>query len=277
MFANSPDLPPATREADGPLTERPSPSSGGPRFHGDRLPGTKFDRAADEAIEDDGLRLTFSGDQTYQIEVGTPRTDVFIGESSWDHFMGRYGNDRASGGDGNDILQGDAGNDELNGGAGGDRLNGGKGNDRLFGGAEADELMGMKGEDYLDAGAGHDMIEGGAGDDTIIGGTGGDAFIVDPGSGFDVVLDFEARGDAQGAFDHLALRDILPQQVNVANTSRGALVSWNTDGDAAAEGSVLLQDVFKADLRQSDFMFVDAPGFVIGISDTGSDYIFSLG
>jgi Ca2+-binding RTX toxin-like protein len=134
--------------------------------------------------------------------------------------------------------------------------------------------MGGKGNDHLDAGAGHDMIEGEEGNDTIVGGTGADAFIVAPGSGNDVVLDFEATGLAQGAFDHIALRDIRPDQVTVADTAKGALVSWDLDGDSAADGSVLLQGVAKADLRQSDFMFVDEPGFVDGISIVGSYYIF---
>jgi Ca2+-binding RTX toxin-like protein len=275
MFANSPDLPPSARQADGPTSERPSPSSEGQHFQGDPLPGSNFDRAADKAIHnDDGLDLTFTGDEAYRIKVGTSDKDTFAGDARWDHFFGRKGDDLAFGEDGNDILQGDDGNDDLYGGMGMDRLNGGEGNDRLFGGAEADELMGMNGEDYLDAGAGHDMIEGGEGNDTIAGGTGADAFIVEPGSGFDIVLDFEARGDAQGAFDHLALRDILPEQVSVVDTSEGALVSWNTDDDAAREGSVLLEGVFREDLRQSDFMFVNEPGFVVGINDFGSDYIF---
>jgi len=38
--------------------------------------------------------------------------------------------------------------------------------------------------------------------------------------------------------------------------------------------SVLLLGVFRADLRQSDFMFIDEPGFVPGISTAGSDWIF---
>lgn len=137
-----------------------------------------------------------------------------------------------------------------------------------------DDIMGMDGADSIDAGAGHDMIEGGMGDDTITGGTGADAFIVDPHSGFDTITDMEVRGEAQGAFDHLALRDIRPDQVTVVDQTEGAFVSWNTDRDADAEGGVLLQGVFRADLRQSDFMFVDAPGFVAGISETGSDWIF---
>ena len=134
--------------------------------------------------------------------------------------------------------------------------------------------MGGKSNDYLDAGAGHDMIEGEQGNDTIVGGTGADAFIVAPDSGNDVVRDFEATGLAQGAFDHIALRDIRPDQVTVADTAQGVLVSWNLDADTTPEGSVLLQGVAKADLRQSDFMFIDEPGFVDGISTVGSYYIF---
>lgn len=252
------------------------PSTDGPTFGSEPLPGKDFDKAFDKELKDGEVRFTFSDDQSYQIAVGTKDGDTLTGGGAWDHFFGRDGNDRLIGNGGNDILQGDAGNDELNGGDGMDRLNGGMGDDRLFGGAMADELMGMDGKDYLDAGAGHDMIEGGKGNDTIRGGTGADAFIVDPESGFDVVLDMEVRGDAQGAFDHLALRDILPEQVSVRDTSKGALVSWNTDRDTEAEGSVLLQDVFKADLRQSDFMFVERPGFVGGIEDFGSQWIFPL-
>ena len=241
-----------------------------------RLPGRDFDKAFDKALKHDDVRFTFQGDESYQVAVLTLDNDTFNGGATWDHVFGRDGNDRLFGNAGTDILQGDAGNDELYGGGGMDRLDGGMGDDRLFGGDMADEVMGMEGADFIDAGAGHDMIEGGKGNDTIRGGTGADAFIVDPESGFDVVLDMEVLGMAQGAFDHLALRDILPEQVSVRNTNRGALVSWNTDGDLRAEGSVLLQDVFKADLRQSDFMFVSQPGFVAGIEDFGSHYVFPI-
>lgn len=275
MFANQPDLPPGPRDVSEPARERPTPSSEGPTFNAEPLPGRQFDKAFDQALKDGEVRFTFQGDETYQVAVGTSGANSLIGGEALDHLFGRGGNDRLLGNGGDDILQGDAGNDQLNGGAGMDRLNGGSGNDRLAGGDMADELMGMDGADFIDGGAGHDMIEGGMGNDDITGGAGADAFIVDPMSGFDVVRDMQVRGEAQGAFDHLALRDILPEQVSVEDTARGALVSWNTDGDAAAEGSVLLQDVFKADLRQSDFMFVSAPGFVSGIDDFGSHYIFA--
>lgn len=274
MFADEPDLPPSSRDAEGPAPERPSPSQEGPQFRAHELPGERFDRIADKALKDGPVQFTFQGDETYQVAVGTNGNDRFSGGAAWDHFFGRDGNDTASGGDGDDILQGDAGNDSLSGGAGADRLDGGMGNDTLAAGAAGDEVMGRDGNDSIDAGAGHDMIEGGRGDDTIAGGTGADAFIVSPDSGFDTILDFEATGEAQGAFDHLALRDIQPQEVSVADTANGAVVTWDTRGNPNPEGGVLLVGVFKADLRQSDFMFIDQPGFVAGISDFGSDYIF---
>lgn len=277
MFARRADLPPSSRDADGPQAERPTTSTDGPDFPNAPLPGISFDQIADKAIQEGDLRFTFGGDNKYRIEVGSSDADYFRGGREFDHFFGGAGNDRVSGNGGNDILHGDEGNDVLRGGTGGDRLDGGMGDDRLFGGSGGDELMGMDGNDTLNAGAGHDMIEGGKGNDTIAGGTGADAFIVDPTSGFDTVLDFQPRGNAQGAFDHFALMEIMPGQVSVADASEGALVSWNTDNDVAPEGSVLLQNVFRADLRQSDFMFVDEPGFVAGVSDAGSAYIFSLG
>ncbi|MBM6595368.1 calcium-binding protein [Microvirga pudoricolor] len=273
MFAMEPDLPPGTRAPSGPTAERATPSEPGPDI------GSSTTTARQESFDvfSDFLLghhrdVAFDFDK-YHVEVGGSKRDTFHGGEDWDHVFGRGGNDRLHGGDGEDVLQGDGGNDHLYGDEGADRLDGGAGRDRLHGGDQADELMGGTGNDYLDAGAGHDMIEGEEGNDTMVGGTGADAFIVSPTSGNDVVRDFEATGLAQGAFDHIALRDIRPDQVTVTDTTRGALVSWNTDADSAAEGSVLLQDVAKADLRQSDFMFIDEPGFVDGISTVGSYYI----
>lgn len=276
MFEMQPELPPGARHATGPTPERPSPSTDGPDFGSTAPAGESFDNIADRALAHDGaLRFDFQGDGAYLVAVGSMGNDTLQGGATLDHFFGRDGNDTLIGGGGDDVLQGDAGDDTLIGGPGMDRLDGGSGNDRIVGGDDNDEIMGMAGSDTIDAGAGHDMIEGGEGNDTIRGGTGADAFIVSPTSGKDVVLDFEGKGPAQGAFDHLALQDILPNQVKVTDTAHGALVSWDTNGDGAAEGSVLLQNVFKADLRQSDFMFVQQPGFVPGIDDTGSHYIFA--
>jgi serralysin len=271
MFADAPDVPPGTRSpTEGPTEERVLMTEV-PEFTGEPLPGRGFDKLADIVLEQGGLNFAFKGDNAYQIIAGTPDDDDRQGGATADHFFGRDGDDRFDGKDGDDILNGDAGADELRGAAGMDRLDGGMGDDRLFGGDQADTLMGADGNDHLQEDAGHGMLEGGKGDDVFSGGEGADAFIVAPDSGNDVVLDFQARGDAQGAFDHVALRDISPDDVTVTDTDRGALVSWDVEG---VEGSIRLEGVAKADLRQSDFMFVEAPGFVDGIDDDGSWYIF---
>lgn len=262
MFQETPDLPPASRAPGGPSAERGSPSTDGPSIEGQPLAG--------------GLGSSFAivGDERYQVTVGSAAGDQLTGTGAWDHMIGRDGDDTLDGGEGDDVMEGNHGTDVLTGAAGRDKLDGGPGNDRLSGGDENDELMGGEGDDVIDAGSGHDMIEGGMGNDTITGGTGADAFIVMPDSGNDVVLDFEATGAAQGAFDHIAFIDILPGQVTVTDTVDGALVSWDTNGDGNAEGSVLLKGVPRANLRQSDFMFNARPGFAAGIDTLGSYYIF---
>lgn len=275
MFAESPDLPPGTREPAGPTAERATTSTEGPQFEDRGLPREMLDHFVDAKLRHSAeFRFSFQGDEHYQIVVGDMGDDVLAGGETWDQMFGRDGSDQLLGEGGDDILQGDSGDDDLSGGDGSDNLDGGMGSDHLDGGAMPDALMGGDGDDVLDAGADHDMLHGGMGDDTLTGGTGADAFIVDPHSGHDVVLDFEATGEAQGAFDHIALVDILPDEVAVTDTAEGALVSWDTDGDATANGSILLQGVAKADLRQSDFMFNTEPGFVEGISTVGSWYIF---
>ncbi|MBY0398647.1 MAG: calcium-binding protein, partial [Thermoleophilia bacterium] len=270
MFANSPDLPPGTRAPAGPTEERPTPSVPGPEIVGE-APGGEFGDEVRPQLNSG--RLAFDFDK-YAVAVGNNGRDALQGSEAWDHLFGRGGKDELRGEGGDDILQGDGGEDLLDGGAGMDRLDGGDDDDRLIGGGQADELMGGDGDDELDEGAGHGMLEGGRGNDLLTGGTGADAFIVAPDSGFDTVTDFEATGLAQGAFDHIAFRDIMPEDVSVTDTGEGALVAWDVDHDGGADGSILLAGVAKADLRQSDFMFVEEPGFVEGINDFGSWYIF---
>ncbi|PWS34362.1 calcium-binding protein [Falsiroseomonas bella] len=264
MFADSPDLPSASRDATAPTGEAPTPSQAGPEIEGDDI--------ATRNIGPGGVTLAVDGGEAM---IGRARADELVGGEGNDHVIGRNGDDALAGGGGDDILQGDIGRDTLDGGDGMDRLDGGDGADSLAGGAMADELMGGDGDDVLDEGGGHGMLEGGTGNDTMTGGTGADAFIVTPDSGHDVITDLEVTGLAEGAFDHLALRDIRPDEVSVSDSDEGALVSWDTDGDGTDEGSALLLGVARADLRQSDFMFIEEPGFVAGISADGSDYIFA--
>lgn len=274
MFADAPDLPPGARRPDGPGDER-IVTTAFPEAGKGAWIGGEFDRAADKALKDGSVSFDFHGDTTYRLIAGRPTDDDRGGGETSDHIFGRNGDDRYIGYGGDDDLNGDAGNDRLDGGSGMDRLDGGVGNDTLFGGNEMDELIGGSGKDYLDEGAGHGMLNGGMGDDYLVGGPGADAFMVMADSGNDVVADFEAGGAAQGAFDHIAFQDIMPNQVSVAEREDGTLVSWSVDNSPGPDGSVLLLGVAAGDLRQSDFMFGEAPGFVNGVSDAGSWYIFS--
>jgi serralysin len=275
MFAEAPDLPPASREPVAPGPPRASMSSDGPSLGDSALPRDILGHFADASLRHSvAFRFGFEGDERYQVVVGSLAADVLTGSGAWDQFFGRDGDDVLLGEGGDDNLLGDIGDDVLGGGAGHDKLDGGFGSDTLAGGDGPDGLQGGDGDDYLDAGADHDMLEGGTGSDTLFGGAGADAFMVAPDSGHDVVLDFEAAPSAEGAFDHIALMEIEPGQVSVSATELGALVSWDTNGDGVAEGSVLLQDIPIAQLRQNDFMFDTGPGFVAGINEAGSWYVF---
>jgi Ca2+-binding RTX toxin-like protein len=202
--------------------------------------------------------------------------DVFQATANDDFNFGRGGDDSLHGGVGDDHLDGGAGADLLDGGAGQDDLRGGAGADRLYGGSMNDSLMGDAGDDYLSAGEGHDMLDGGAGNDTYHGGDGADAFIVAHGSGNDVVLSGFDPGP--GAFDHVAFKDIMPNEVSVADATSthgddhaGVLVSWG-------DGSIFLEGLTKSQMAQDDFMFnaVEGGAFVPDpqINTEGSQPIF---
>lgn len=214
----------------------------------------------------------------YRVYIGGPRMDRFSGTDHMDIVFGRGGNDRLIGGDNDDDLMGGSKNDLLIGAAGMDHLGGGDGNDRLFGGEDEDGLHGGDGNDYLDEGAGHGDLEGGAGDDVLVGGLGADAFVVDPNSGHDIIRDFRA---GPGMFDHLALRDIAPEELQFQDTAAGVFISWNN-----GESSVLLEGVFKADLAQDDFMFAEEKQLIpvggfpeneIALASTSDTFIFING
>jgi Ca2+-binding RTX toxin-like protein len=237
----------------------------------DRLVRSRAERPEREAVQDTALGTdgrTFRFDE-FLVRAGTDGADAFGGTAARDYYLGLGGDDALSGGAEDDDLWGDAGDDVLTGGDGMDHLKGGLGDDELDGGAMADNLMGEDGADLIRAGAGHDMIEGGRGNDTLDGGDGADAFVVRRDSGDDVVIGGFTPGP--GAFDHVAFIDILPEEVTVQDTDRGALVSWGA-------GSILLEGVRKQDMAQDDFMFssVEGGGFVDdpAITFEGSRLIF---
>lgn len=199
-----------------------------------------------------GDRTTLQSFDDYHLYIGTDRANHFTGsDADMTVALGRAGSDHLRGGSMDDDLIGGKGNDHLFGAAGADHLVGGAGNDWLVGGDQADTLMGGPGRDVLNEGGGHGDLDGGPGNDLLIGGPGADAFMISPDSGNDVILDFRA---GPGMFDHLAVMNIEPEQFKFQDTRAGVLISWDTD---QGDGSVLLAGVWKGDLAQDDFMFVD--------------------
>jgi hypothetical protein len=159
-------------------------------------------------------------------------------------------------------LDGMGGDDRIRAGTGSYLLIGGEGNDTLLGQAGADTLRGGSGRDSLDGGGGDDVIIGGTGPDTLTGGAGFDIFAFAGGrtseaTAFDVVLDFEGAGAADGDridlsridADRLAEGD---QAFTLAQTTAGG--AWfealgpstvlfaNVDADAAPEIRIVLRD-----------------------------------
>ena len=153
---------------------------------------------------------------------------------------GGKGNDLLFGGDGKDKLFGDAGNDDLFGGFGNDRLTGGGGNDNLFGDDGDDDLFGGKGNDVLSGGNGIDVLFGGKGVDTLEGGGGVDFFVLERGSGFSKILDFDLLDDFlffEGGFNALSVADsgsnlnIFEGDDLLAEVSGGAGLGLVDDGE----------------------------------------------
>lgn len=240
-----------------------------------------YNLSAGNLGKDTGSDETLRFDE-FNVRTGTDHADSFQGTEGRDYYFGSGGDDRLFGGAGDDDLRGDVGNDVLDGGAGQDHLAGGDGKDKLYGGDAADNLMGEGGSDKLYAGAGHDMLDGGQGNDELNGGDGADAFIFGPDTGNDIITGgFDA---GPGAFDHLALRDILPGQVTVSDEASmhgdshtGVLVSWQT---GQGNGSVFIESLTKSQMAQDDFMFNADDGwqgaFVNdpAITSKGSELIF---
>lgn len=207
---------------------------------------------------------TFEGTfDSYQLFIGGPHNDQAFATGLKNISLGRRGDDKLSGGANQDELIGMDGNDYLDGGDDMDHLIGGRGDDTLIGGAAGDTLLGGDGNDTLIEGAGHSDIEGGRGNDMLTGDSGADAFVISPDSGNDVVTDFQA---GPGMFDHLAIMGLQPEDLRLADTEGGVMVSWST---AEGTGSVLLQGLKIADLAQDDFMFADDRYLITGITDDG--------
>lgn len=229
---------------------------------------TGIDRPGDSIT---GLKVSFAtfmetvrnGDAAGLNALVWGGSDTIVGGASTDIISGFAGNDVLKGGDGADRLFGEAGADQLFGENGKDVLSGGVGSDVLDGGADDDRIMGGAGNDRLIGGEGLDTLYGGAGADTFIfKGTGEFAFNpAAAGSPWDAVMDFnQAQGDridlramdanfsvsGNQAFTFIgsaAFAANTPGTLRVTalpNAPHSYLVEINSDGDVAAEATLLV-------------------------------------
>ncbi|WP_147108395.1 calcium-binding protein [Tateyamaria sp. syn59] len=213
------------------------------------------------AVSSDGVPLTFSGDNTVELDGGFDIFDAGAGNDTvsgglkGDLIWGRAGNDVLNGDEGNDTLLGGADSDLLNGGSGSDSLNGGNqqdtliggnGNDTLVGGNQRDELRGSKGDDSLNGGAAKDVLIGGSGDDTMTGGSSADRFVfVKTAAGQeDVITDFDASQDRIRIYG-----ENNPGTATFQDLGDDLLVTYGTN-------SILIENTEEADLTSTNFLFL---------------------
>ena len=221
---------------------------GGNETNDDKLYGDEGNDKIYGGLGDDEL---YGGDDD-DVLRGGDHDDELYGEDGDDELYGGADDDELYGGDGDDDLYGEAGNDDLEGGSGEDTLDGGHGNDDLLGGDDDDTLTGGTGNDEIDGGDGDDVLEGGTGDDDLEGGLGEDTFKFNRGEGDDVIYDFTPGEDkidlsSISSIDELDDLDIV---------ERGNSVEI----DLPRGGELILEDVFRSDLDDDDFIFHgDAP------------------
>lgn len=164
---------------------------------------------------------------------GGAGADAIDGGDGDDLLLGGDGDDALYGRDGNDTLDGGGGADRMSGGAGDDTYyvdsvldlvaeaenegidtvlaNISRGTYALppnvenlvllgdtFGGTGnvlANQITGNDAANYLWGGPGNDTLDGGGGSDVLIGGAGEDTFLVRPGTGMDLIVDFQPGQD----------------------------------------------------------------------------------
>lgn len=231
-----------------------------------------------------GNDVIFGGDGNDWIEGG-PGADNLQGDAGNDTILGGAEGDILRGGAGNDWLDGGTGADVMYGGPGNDTFvaaeagdvvieYAGEGWDVLIhrgsgtvtlpdhveelhldgpsagiGNATSNRIVGSSRAETLLGGDGNDTLAGGGGDDILFGQAGRDNFLFAPGSGLDVVADFESGMDRillQG-FGFASFQALMTATRDEAG---GAIL------DLAAGDSVLLAGVAKASLASGDFVFL---------------------
>lgn len=121
--------------------------------------------------------------------------------------------------------------DVIQGSDASESINGYGGNDTLFGGG---------GDDRLDGGAGNDVLDGGAGNDHLSGGTGSDIYLFGPGSGHDVVNNYDTSA---GRFDRILLATgVTPEDVTLRRSGSDLLLRLNNGQDSIRVQTFFHQD-----------------------------------
>ena len=100
--------------------------------------------------------------------TGNDLFNLLVGTGFANTIRGKGGNDRVFGRGGDDTIYGDNGNDTIYGENGFDTLYGGTGHDKLYGGLAVDALSGGEGDDLIVGGEGRDNLKGGLGADTFV-------------------------------------------------------------------------------------------------------------
>jgi serralysin len=157
-----------------------------------------------------------------------------------------------TGGSGDNLLKGMDGSDTLKGNDGNDQLLGGNGDDTLTGGNGTDQLTGNVGADKLTGGADADTFFFLSVKDSTVASTGRDT-IVDFSSGQGDKIDLSAidartdlAGDQAFSFISFAAFSHTAGELRIAASGANLVVSGDTNGDAAADFSILLKNVATA-------------------------------
>ncbi len=170
--------------------------------------GAYIDAVEGIASEVDGTSMTFVTGAVNEWR-GTPYNDTLIGSSRNESFITEGGNNFVDGGGGVDLVRYDrpgvSGISVVFAGIGAAAVTG-MWNGQMFtdtlsniekvrGSDGADALIGGPGNERLEGRGGSDLLLGGAGDDTLAGGSQADLFSFQPGSGHDVIFDFQLGTD----------------------------------------------------------------------------------
>jgi hypothetical protein len=180
-------------------------------------------------------------------ERATNRMTFGANNSDGENMAGGNGADRLYGAGGDDNLRGAAGDDYLEGGQGNDLLEGGRGADTLNGGQGEDELDGGAGNDKLIGGNGADDLSGGEGDDRLEGGNGFDSYNIETGSGNDVIVDADGKGEV--LLDGVALTGGATFDDGAWRSADGK-IGFRFAGDSV-EGGTLTIEFGEEDARQT--------------------------